>query len=64
MINVRRPALANDAARFTVVVVFPTPPFWFMRAMVRVGRIVGLVMRNPEGMFVAKAAVASIRQSG
>jgi predicted NUDIX family NTP pyrophosphohydrolase len=35
--------LAQEAARLTVVVVFPTPPFWFIRAMTRVaamGRVV------------------------
>src|SRR5690606_31436547 len=29
MRRVRRSAAAKDAARFTAVVVFPTPPFWF-----------------------------------
>jgi hypothetical protein len=31
---------ANEAARFTAVVVLPTPPFWFATAMMRfmVGR--------------------------
>src|SRR6266568_7751567 len=33
MRSVRRSAAASEAARFTAVVVFPTPPFWF--AMVR-----------------------------
>src|SRR3954468_1343530 len=28
----RRPAWANPAARFTLVVVLPTPPFWFTTA--------------------------------
>src|SRR5215208_4088454 len=29
------PSSASVAPRLTVVVVFPTPPFWFIRAMVR-----------------------------
>ena len=33
MRSVRRSAAASEAARFTAVVVLPTPPFWF--AMVR-----------------------------
>ena len=28
-------AEARQAARFTAVVVFPTPPFWFATAMIR-----------------------------
>src|SRR6266404_5542198 len=28
-------AIARQAARFTAVVVFPTPPFWFAIAMIR-----------------------------
>ena len=28
-----REAAASEAARFTAVVVFPTPPFWFATAM-------------------------------
>src|SRR6266403_1577641 len=28
-------AAARQAARFTAVVVFPTPPFWFATAMIR-----------------------------
>src|SRR5512144_736315 len=33
--SVRRSAAARDAARFTAVVVFPTPPFWFAIVMMR-----------------------------
>src|SRR5437667_8215213 len=29
------PAVARQAARFTAVVVLPTPPFWFATAMIR-----------------------------
>src|SRR5690349_22576374 len=29
-------AVARQAARFTAVVVFPTPPFWFATAIIRV----------------------------
>src|SRR5688572_15033526 len=35
----RRPRSARAAPRLTVVVVLPTPPFWFMRAMVRMGSV-------------------------
>jgi hypothetical protein len=35
--SVDRPARANAAPRLTVVVVFPTPPFWFIRAIKRIG---------------------------
>src|SRR5437762_10902986 len=31
------PSSARAAPRLTVVVVFPTPPFWFIRAMIRMG---------------------------
>ena len=31
--RVRCSAMARDAARFTAVVVLPTPPFWFVIAM-------------------------------
>jgi hypothetical protein len=33
--SVRRPAAARPAPRFTVVVVLPTPPFWFSSATMR-----------------------------
>src|SRR5437868_2294895 len=33
----RLPISAMAAPRLTVVVVLPTPPFWFIRAMVRMG---------------------------
>src|SRR5581483_356954 len=33
--RVRRSAMASEAARFTAVVVFPTPPFWLATAMIR-----------------------------
>jgi hypothetical protein len=40
--------LAKAAARFTQVVVLPTPPFWFAIAMIRavigLGEIFGLVL--------------------
>src|SRR5262245_59970868 len=32
--RVRRSATASDAARLTAVVVLPTPPFWFVTAMI------------------------------
>ena len=35
MRHTRRPCAAIAAARFTAVVVFPTPPFWFISAIVR-----------------------------
>ena len=35
MSSTRRRVAANDAARFTAVVVLPTPPFWFATAMIR-----------------------------
>src|SRR5689334_1027561 len=33
--STRRRVAANEAARFTAVVVLPTPPFWFATAMMR-----------------------------
>ena len=33
--STRRRVAANEAARFTAVVVLPTPPFWFATAMIR-----------------------------
>src|SRR5687767_3289077 len=35
MRQTRLPASASAAPRLTVVVVLPTPPFWFMSAMIR-----------------------------
>src|SRR3954471_22202112 len=37
MRHTRFPASARAAPRWTVVVVFPTPPFWFISAMIRIG---------------------------
>ena len=34
--STRRCVAASEAARFTQVVVFPTPPFWFAMAIIRV----------------------------
>src|SRR5688572_4865234 len=40
--HTRLPSSASAAPRLTVVVVFPTPPFWFITAMVRMsGRLRG-----------------------
>src|ERR1044071_528482 len=36
-ISTRCPVLARPAARFTVVVVLPTPPFWFATQKMRMG---------------------------
>jgi hypothetical protein len=33
--NVLFSAMAMEADRFTAVVVFPTPPFWFATAIIR-----------------------------
>ena len=33
--STRRRVAASEAARFTAVVVLPTPPFWFAMAMTR-----------------------------
>src|SRR3954447_11374855 len=38
----RLPASASAAPRLTLVVVLPTPPFWFITAMTRGGRCEGL----------------------
>ncbi len=35
MSSTRRFVAASEAARFTAVVVLPTPPFWFAMAMTR-----------------------------
>src|SRR5205809_7806675 len=37
--RVRRPSLARPAARFTVVVVLPTPPFWFATQKTRIAEL-------------------------
>src|SRR5664279_2389012 len=34
MTRIRSPARARSVARFTTVVVFPTPPFWLAQAIV------------------------------
>src|SRR5882724_10797785 len=41
-------AVARQAARFTAVVVLPTPPFWFATAMIR-------AKYSPESENLAKA---------
>src|ERR1051325_11441408 len=66
--NTRRPAAAMQAARFTAVVVFPTPPFWLATAITLVGtrRIKG----KPGGQFkkpndqITKHSRASARLLG
>ena len=47
MSSTRRRVAANDAARFTAVVVLPTPPFWFATAMMRF--MAGILLREPCG---------------
>ena len=42
-------AAARQAAKFTAVVVFPTPPFWFATAIIR-------AKRTPESENLAKLA--------
>src|SRR6267378_8607067 len=42
-------AVARQAARFTAVVVLPTPPFWFATAMIR-------AKYSPESENLAKAS--------
>src|SRR2546421_329382 len=46
----RRPLRANAAARLTVVVVLPTPPFWLAIAMILLnGRASGRSMKSSHG---------------
>src|ERR1700736_4703264 len=45
-------AAARQAARFTAVVVLPTPPFWFATAMIR-------AKYSPESENLAKASQGS-----
>src|SRR3546814_4784307 len=52
MISTRLPQAARAVARFTAVVVLPTPPFWFATARTRVA--IG------AGDVVPRSAVASI----
>src|SRR5262245_12917243 len=42
--SVRLPRMASAAARFTAVVVFPTPPFWLA-----IATIIGLVLVDEAG---------------
>src|SRR5690349_11677281 len=44
MSSVRLPRMASAAARFTAVVVFPTPPFWLA-----IATIIGLVLVDEAG---------------
>src|SRR5690606_19199626 len=59
----RLPCNASATARFTVVVVFPTPPFWLATQMIRgwVGR--GMVT-SPLGLRTWTARFASIASGG
>jgi hypothetical protein len=47
MSSVRRSAVARLAARFTLVVVLPTPPFWLATAKTTGGGIGGQAMPRP-----------------
>src|SRR5579862_2164749 len=50
--SVGRSAAATLAARFTAVVVLPTPPFWFTTAMTR-GRELCAVAWTPDREWTA-----------
>src|SRR5216110_1319924 len=54
MRSVFRSAVASEAARFTAVVVFPTPPFWLAIAITRDiisrYRIISYVTRDSDGL--------------
>jgi hypothetical protein len=56
MRSVGRSEAARDAARFTAVVVLPTPPFWFATARIQLRDPRELSLRSPGGLFDAMAA--------
>src|SRR5678816_3556348 len=61
MSSVRTSAAARDAARVMVVVVFPTPPFWFAIAMMRA---IGFVPRGTFTNFVPRGTFFRADGSG
>ena len=56
------PACASAAARFTVVVVLPTPPFWFATVITRV--LGGRGNRRPRSSIRRRASCCSCAMSG
>src|SRR5665647_3392950 len=50
------PPLASEAARFTAVVVFPTPPFWLTTTMTRVPEGRGNVSRETVPLIAPSGA--------
>src|SRR6185295_19526220 len=55
MIRTRLPQAASAVARFTAVVVLPTPPFWLARAMMRAA--------GGDGVALAATVTLDLRQS-
>src|SRR5258708_14713727 len=49
--HTRRPSRARPAARLTLVVVLPTPPFWFITAILRIGF---LSLENGGAVYAGK----------
>jgi hypothetical protein len=56
MTRTRAPWIASAAARFTVVVVFPTPPFWFATTRTRV--VTGVGSLGPLRLIICTASRA------
>ena len=65
MSSTRRRVAANEAARFTAVVVLPTPPFWFATAMMRfMAADLTPLTRAAFPLFPARGAVFSVPALG
>jgi len=60
--STRSPPEASAAARFTAVVVFPTPPFWFETVRTRVWP--GLPYRTPRRAILRRASSATCAARG
>src|SRR5690606_19322112 len=59
----RLPCRARATARLTVVVVLPTPPFWFATQMIR-GRIGRGMVTAPLGLSICTARIAYVALGG
>src|SRR3954469_21154228 len=60
-ISTRRPREARPAPRLTVVVVLPTPPFWFISATTRAGAVrSGPPCSDMSGVYRKARATASV----
>ena len=70
MMQTLAPALASAAARLTLVVVLPTPPFWFITAIVRIVFLSSSLCSHPscggfsssEGLYETEPSCVKMSQ--